>query len=168
VIRSRESIVAEVGCIWFYHTIGSGIFIDTSGLKNIQVLDKRTSWNAHNRYPWLGDSHAEKSMRQNRLDLVVFMTYEHAFAPPRTEIILLLPEVHRECAAAVTDATKEEAGCTGAVNMYKGYGPKKENCVPVYKQNVLTCAEWPDPPARATRQQVYAERNAVAKKMQRK
>lgn len=165
VIRSRESSVEELGCAWFYHAIGSGIFIDTSPLRNIQVLDKRSSFDERNRHPWLGDANAEKSLRQNGLDLLVFLTFETAVAPPRTEIILLRPELSKDGGASAPDAAPHgEPSSDAAVNLYKGYGPKKERCVPLYKQSVLACEKWPDQPAVATRKQVYAKREAAAAK----
>jgi len=115
----------EKGVAWFYHAVGSGIFLDTKQLPTegsiVAVPDRKDL--AASTVPWSDDSAAAYGyMFGNNIKLIAFTS---AFYHPRTEIIVRLSQADESSASACPN-----------VKLWKGIPPKVTPCA---------CADIPDP-----------------------
>jgi hypothetical protein len=90
VLRVKNSVGLEHGCCWFYHTVGSGVFLKKP--KNVMILKDRNNWpilNAMCLFNEMSKSAHKFLLKKN----IACLIFTHAFrcynGIPRTEIIIL-------------------------------------------------------------------------------
>jgi hypothetical protein len=90
----------EIGVAWFFHAVGSGVFLDCHRLPTkgrVVVHSSRRAFEGHEKQRWLDDvGFPRRWMRENGVAMVIFTRedFRHwvpAGANPRTEIVVLLP-----------------------------------------------------------------------------
>lgn len=81
------SVYKELNCIWYFHTIGSGIFI--FNYKNKLILNDKIDWNFNSYYNEI-DINAIKELKKNNIKIVIIKECHKIHNTiPRTEIIVI-------------------------------------------------------------------------------
>lgn len=90
VLRVRDSVGVERGCCWFYHTVGSGVFVGRPN--RLMILKDRNNWpalKAHCLFNEMGKS-AHKFLVQRGIKCLIFTRAFQCYnGIPRTEVIIL-------------------------------------------------------------------------------
>ena len=143
----------EQGVAWYFHTIGSGIYLDCQQLPTrgrVAVHRNRKTFEAHEGFKWIDDRHFPRIwMRAHGVAMVIFTREDfwhwgHSGENPRAEIIVLLPN------ASSTARPRSTGACPRGVRTLAGWNGSHEcECKP--DREFLTCASGVRKQLRRTR-----------------
>ena len=105
----------ETGVSWFFHAVGSGIYVDCHSLPalgEIKVYTSRKGWMDDNSRWWVGDKMVQHDMESNSVAMMIFTQADLTIWPqisngenPRAEIVI------RHAEADSSELESERGSC---------------------------------------------------------